>query len=267
MNLFRRHGIEPDGLDKLQPLIHQGGRVNGYFCAHGPVGMFQRLLFCDKGKLFTVFPVKRPAGSSDDEAPDLTPVFTPLQALKDCGVLRVHRDNFRALLLRPCHHQLPSAHQGLLVGQCDALAAINGGQSGAQPCHTHDGSDHRICFRQRCRLQQPLLAGQHFCVGVRQPHLQLGGGGFIHRHHQPRSKFPDLGLGQLHAAVHRDGGYPVATGLRHLQRLPPDGTAGTQNRQRSFHRPSPQNTGRRCTMNSTTGPQNIMLSNRSSIPP
>ena len=75
--------------------------------------------------------------------------------------------------------------------------------------------------------------------GVRQAHAQVGGGPLVHRRHQLRPEFPGLLLRQLHAALYRQGGHPVAAGLSHLQGLPADGTGGAQNGNGTLHLPLP----------------------------
>ncbi|CAN3971336.1 Transcriptional regulator, AlpA family, partial [Dysosmobacter welbionis] len=68
-----------------------------------------------------------PAGTGQDQPPDLPAVGAALKALEDGRVLRVHRHDLGAVRIRRIHHQLSGADQRLLVGQGDALSLPDGG--------------------------------------------------------------------------------------------------------------------------------------------
>ena len=141
-------------------------------------------------------------------------------------MLRVHGDDLRPLLLCPAHHQVPGAHQGLLIGQGNAFALVNGGQGGLQSGDPHHGGDHGVRLGQRGGLHQALPASYHTDGGVSKALFQILGSGFVHRHHQLGLELPGLLLGQLHAAVYRQGRHLVAADLGHVQGLPTDGAGG-----------------------------------------
>ena len=150
----------------------------------------------------------------------------------DLGTVRIPR-LFRLYLIPTLLGMLSlcavTATDGIFVGRgvgSDALAAVNGGEGGPQARHPNDGGNYRIRLRQGRRFQQPFLPRQDLDIRIRQPQAQVCGRTFVHRRHQPGMELPGLGLGQLHAFVHCDRRHFVAAGLRHLQRLPSDGTAG-----------------------------------------
>lgn len=47
-----RQAVEMMSLDDFQPFVHHGGRVDGDFCPHVPVGMAQRLFRRNPGEKF-----------------------------------------------------------------------------------------------------------------------------------------------------------------------------------------------------------------------
>ncbi|MPM40317.1 hypothetical protein SDC9_86957 [bioreactor metagenome] len=127
---FDRHLIQRHGLDAFQPLVHQGSRVDGHLGSHAPVWMLQRLLRRDPGQALPAPAEKRAAGGGEYQPPDLSPVPTALQTLKNCRMLGIHRQNFPAAPPDSFGYQRPGADQGLLVGQGNALAGVGGGQGG-----------------------------------------------------------------------------------------------------------------------------------------
>ena len=132
-------------------------------------------------------------------------------------MLRIHGNEPGAAALRLVQHQFPGAYQGLLIGQGDALARADGGQRRAQTHHTHYGGQYGIGPLQGRRFQQPLHAGGHPHLRIRQPDAQVGGGRLIHQHGKLRSKGPALRLQPLHIPVGRQRGHSHATGGNHLQ--------------------------------------------------
>ena len=88
-------------------------------------------------------------------------------------MLRVHRDDFRAVLLCRVHHQLPGANQSFFIGQTDAFPRLNGGQGGFQTDHAHHSGDDRIRLRHRGRCQKTVRAEPNFYGQICQPLSQL----------------------------------------------------------------------------------------------
>ena len=52
IQLLWRNGKQMQGLNQFQPLIHHGGRINGDFAAHIPIGMFEGLFWRHMAQLF-----------------------------------------------------------------------------------------------------------------------------------------------------------------------------------------------------------------------
>ena len=75
--------------DHLKALVHHGSGINGNASAHVPVGMLQGFLYRDIRKLCTAAVTKAPATRRNNQ---LIYLFQriPLQALEDCGMLRIN---------------------------------------------------------------------------------------------------------------------------------------------------------------------------------
>ena len=157
------------------------------------------------------------AGAGEDQPLDLPPVLTPLEGLKQSRVLRVHGQDLRPPVPGLLLDQLPGTHQGLLIGQGNALPLPDGGHGGPQADHAHHRGDHRVGGGQLRRLHQALHAGGHPGLGVRQPDLQIGGGLLVHHHRQLRPELPDLLLHARYIGVGRQSPHCHAAGGNHLQ--------------------------------------------------
>ncbi|CAN4030231.1 hypothetical protein MCGFDL_MCGFDL_09450, partial [Dysosmobacter welbionis] len=96
-HLVQRQTVEAHGLDDLQPLVHQRGAVYGDLGSHGPVGVAEGIRFGHFAHFFIGHAVKRPAGTGQDQPPDLPAVGAALKALEDGRVLRVHRHDLGAV--------------------------------------------------------------------------------------------------------------------------------------------------------------------------
>ena len=212
-------------------------------------------------------PAKEGAPRGGEQNPFQLPAVAALETLEDGRVLRVHRDDLRPLLPGAGHHQGPGAHQGLLVGQGNALAGVDGRQGGGQAGDAHQGGHRRVRLGQLGCGQNPLLPRQDLNVRVCQPGRQSSGGGWIRCRCQDRMKGPGLPLQQVDVMVGRQGQHPVAAGCRHLQGLGADGPCGAQDGKGS-HAPAPLlKAGSHWISSSMRGAQKITLSNRSSTPP
>ncbi|MPM57528.1 hypothetical protein SDC9_104350 [bioreactor metagenome] len=144
-------------------------------------------------------------------------------------MLRIHRDNFRPVPVRRVHHQLPGAHQRLLVSQRDALSLFNGGQRRPKAHHAHHGGHHCVRSVNRRRFQKPLGSGNDFYVQISDPAAKFLRGRRVIQRHKTRQKLPRLPLQKLQISA--PGGQRFHTQLqllRHIQRLPPDGAGGAQ---------------------------------------
>src|SRR5213075_2343044 len=77
------------GLDDLETLVHQRGRINGDAVAHFPCGMVQRLGNSDIGELGYRSIQERATGSSEPDAADLIHAAAA-EALVDGIVLAIY---------------------------------------------------------------------------------------------------------------------------------------------------------------------------------
>ena len=109
-NFFHRHPVQVHGLDDLQPLVHQGGRIHGNLGPHGPVGVFQGVLHRYAGQLLPFFAIKGPTGAGENQPLHLSPVPVGLQTLKQGGVLGIHGVDLGTVVLGLLQHQGAGAH-------------------------------------------------------------------------------------------------------------------------------------------------------------
>ena len=228
VHLLHRQPVQPHGLDDLQALVHQGSRVDGDFCTHAPVGVFQGIGGGDGLQLLIGAAEEGTAGAGQQQPPDLIAVPAALETLENGAVLGVHGDDVRAAALRLGHDQLPGADQGLLIGQGDAFFLPDGGQGGLQAHAAHNGGDHGVGLGQLSRQQQALRPRLHPDVRVRQAQAQLPGGVPVVQHRQGGVKLPCLLLQQVHLAVGGQGRHGKAQLPGHLQGLAADGAGGAQ---------------------------------------
>jgi hypothetical protein len=129
-------------LDHLEPLVHQGGRVDRDLRTHLPDGMRQRLLHGCLRELAVRPPAERPARPREDHALHvLAPL--PAQALREGGMLGVHRDEPLGFALDEVQHELAADDQALLVGQGEGLARLQRREGRRQSGRTNEGvQDH-----------------------------------------------------------------------------------------------------------------------------
>ena len=228
VHLLQGKAVQPHGLDDLQPLVHQRGRVDGDLGAHAPVGVLQRM-GRRHGLQFLIAPAEeRAAGAGQDQAAYLPSVGAALQTLKNSGMLAVHRHDIRAVFLRGGHHQLSGAHQRLLVGQGDAPPKADGRQRRLQSYAAYHGGHHRVSLLRLCRRQKALRPRQHLDIRIAQTLPQLLRRGGVIKHRKARAELPRLRFYQLHTAVGRQRGHPQLQFPGHGQRLPPDGPGASQ---------------------------------------
>ena len=91
---------------------------------------------------------ERSAGAGQYQPLDLTALRAALQALKNSGMLAVHRHDFRAAALRLIHNQLSGTNQCLLICQRDTLSRMNCRQRRLQTHNAHHCGHDRVRLRQ-----------------------------------------------------------------------------------------------------------------------
>ena len=116
---------EPVGLDHLQPLVHQRGRVDRDLAAHRPGGVGKRRLHGDVAEARATacrgMARRRPSGSG---ARTSSPRERP-RRLPEGAVLAVDRANLDAVGVRRGGDQLAGADDRLLVGEGNDLAGFD----------------------------------------------------------------------------------------------------------------------------------------------
>ncbi len=127
-----RHPVRPDPeqpacLDHLEPLVHQGGGINGDFRPHGPRRVPERILGTDIPQRGSVEPSERPAGRCQDE-PLHAVHRAAMQALMDGIVLTVNGEDLDAGAPGAVHDQCPRHDQDLLVGERNPLPGVRRGE-------------------------------------------------------------------------------------------------------------------------------------------
>ncbi len=159
-NFFRRHVKKPVRLDDLQPLVHHGGGIDGYFGTHAPVGMAQRLRHGDLLHLLVRKRSKRAARTREDDLLHRFRVFSE-ETLKNGAVLTVDGQNRRPGIPGRCRHQTAADDQRFLVGERDAYTALHRRQGGQKAHRAHHGIDKKIVIQGRRHGGEGIASLQH----------------------------------------------------------------------------------------------------------
>ncbi len=118
---------EPVRLDDLEPLVHEGCRVDGDLPPHGPGGMLEGPLGCDGREFVGRRLPEGTAGSGQDELGHLFPGMRA-QRLEERAVLAVDRhqagDPVPERLAGQVGDQAAANHQRFLVGQRHPLPRL-----------------------------------------------------------------------------------------------------------------------------------------------
>ena len=217
-------------LNHLQPLVHQRGAIDGDLAAHAPVGVLQRVLHARSLQILSRPVAEGAARGGKDHAPQ-TAGGQALDALKDGRVLAVGGQNGDASLGRQGQHEGTACNEGLLVGQADVLAGVDGGHGGAQTSAANNPRDDRDlnawwstwlsspssaartasrCCATATMPASPVITEEHRCVSAREHRslccartLRLG----------PHVRDERLELGNLEGVGYRDEGGPELADL------------------------------------------------------
>ena len=167
--------LQPDGeqmmrLDQLQPLVEHGGTVDADLGAHVPVRMGDRLFGRDLGQI-----LYQPQGSAAGRQRDRADIFDPaaLQALENCIVFAVHRQQRGAVAAHCSSHDLACGNQRFLVGQGDGAALLDRSHGRAKS-GTADDRGHRQIDRACRRFAQRGPACRGLDAAIRQRLAQIG---------------------------------------------------------------------------------------------
>ncbi len=143
------------GLDHLEALVEQRGRVDGDAAAHLPGGVRERLLDGHVLELVGGAAAEWAAGSGEHELVDRARRLAGHQLVQR-GVLGVDGDDLGAGGLGQRHHQLAPHHQALLVGQREIDPLSERGHGRPEARRTGKGVQHEIRPRLDDELDQAL---------------------------------------------------------------------------------------------------------------
>ena len=241
LDFFRGQAEQPDGLDELQTLVHQGSGVNGDLGAHVPVGVLEGIGLGLAPQLLGLHPEERAAGSREQNLGQTLGALFILQALEDGRVLTVHGQQLDAVLCHRLSDQMAARDKALFVGQCQIVAALNGGQAGTQTRDTHHAVQHHIGAVHGGQLFQALGAHQQLGrVGTSgEGRVQFGGSLRVGHADVLGVKFLHLFENFIHVAVGREAKHLIALCTDDIQTLGADGTGGAQKRNFFRHKKLP----------------------------
>ena len=217
-------------LDHLEPLVHQGGGVDGDLGAHPPRRVGERVGGGDVRERRRRRRAERAARGGQDEPPHVA-ALAGAQRLVEGVVLGVDRQDRAAVARRRRHHQLAGHHQRLLVGQQHLAAGADGVPRRHQPEGADEGADHRVGLGVGRDRDAARLAREHRRareVGGQSAGVVLGGD-----RDQARPVRADL-LGEhreVAAGGERDHGEALGEARRHVERGGADRPGGTENGQ------------------------------------
>ena len=171
-----------------------------------------------------------------------------LQALEDGRVLAVHRQQMHPVLLYSVGDQPSAGDQTFLVGQGHVVAALDGGQGGAQTGDAHHGVEHNAGGGVAGQFQQALAAPQQpgRLGQTSQQAFHPVGTSWVGDYHHLGRKLPDL----LHELLNAGMGGQAVHGIALV-----------------FRKGRPYNPKAISTPTVTKGAIKSRLSNRSRIPP
>ena len=203
LDLILRQAEEPRGLDQLKALVHQGGRIDGNFCTHIPVGVLEGVRLRLGAQLLGAHTEERPAGGGQQDLFQRFGAVLILQALEDGAVLTVHRQQVNTVFLDGIGHQMAAGDKALLVGQRQIMAALDSRQRGIQTRNADNSVQHRACAVHGGQLTQAVRPLQQ--LGRARLPRQRGGQpverGRVGDSHILRVKFSDLGQQLVYAGV------------------------------------------------------------------
>ena len=152
------------GLDQLEALVHERGRVDGDLAAHRPGGMGERLLDGDRLQLGGLAAAERSPRRGEDQ---LEHGAGPLggQQLVQRRVLGVDRDDRGPGGLGELRYQLAADDQRLLVGQRQVDPLAQRRHRRHQARRAHDPVEHQVTAGLGDERDEPVGPSQHLAVG------------------------------------------------------------------------------------------------------
>ena len=230
-NLLRAQIKQMHGLDHFQRLVEHGCAVDGYFQAHGPIGMVGCHGRCHARHFIRT---ERPEGATRSGQNDAFHAVTlvPVKNLMDGIVFAVDRQQTPAGLFDLALEECTGRDQAFLVGKGYVRALSGGRQCGREPCHANNAGHDPLGVASG-GFNQGGLAGGDFYADSRQGIFELGVARFVGRDGDFSTASPGLLRQQINIAPAADSadlkGVAAAQMRHHIQRVASDGAGGTKN--------------------------------------
>jgi len=225
------HIKQPAGFNHFQPLVKQGRGIYGDFTAHHPRRMFQGAFDRDPGKTVLgpqLLVAERTAGSREPELADGTHRLA-IQALKNGGMLAIHRQHAHPMDAGLVHDDFSGHHQDFLGGHGNVLARPDGRERRLQSRRAHNGDQHNIGGGQGGQFQQAFRARMNLHIAA-QRRLQFTRFRRIADRDDFRPVPPRLFQQQGGVITRRQAHQPDLIGqiFRHFYRAGADGTGAAK---------------------------------------
>ncbi len=227
------------GLDDLEPLVHERGRVDRDKGSHGPGRMGERLLDGDVLQCGAVPPTEGPAAGRQHQPTDLGR-RARAESLGEGRVLGVDRHDLSGS--RERLDERPADDQRLLVGQRQGPAGPEGRERGTQPGRAREAVEHHVAVpagelgagigtgedarkrRRTSRVAAPLRLRE-------QRELEVAGRRGLLDGHGLHAEVKGLAHEQLDirtAGGQGHDGEPLGVASRHVEGLGADGAGAAQ---------------------------------------
>ena len=150
-----------------------------------------------------------------------------LQALKNCVMLAVNRQNLHAVFRGSLHHERAARHKRLLVGERELLFGLQRRERRLEADHADDRIQHDVGALERRKRAEPLHAAVNAHAEVAHSSAQRFRRLQIKNRNCLRFEFPDLRLEQPDIGVrgerrHLDGAVRPAQAAHDVERLRAD---------------------------------------------
>ena len=171
-NVFGVDAEKPLGLDHLKAFVHQRRTVDGHLAAHAPVGVLEGLRQGYRSQFLSFHAAEGAAAGGEQYLVHRADLAH--EALEDGRMLAVHGQYRHTVLTGLGCHYGAGHHHGLLVGQCDGLAALYGMQRGPEACHAYNCRQHHVDALHLHEAHDGLRAGKDLDIGVTQRVTHIG---------------------------------------------------------------------------------------------
>ena len=236
LHLIGRHVEQPARFDDLEPLVHQGGRVDRDLGPHFPRRVLERVLHGHAREPRLRRLTERPPGRGEKDPVNIgSPVAG--QALEHGAVLGIDGEELHAPGPRGRRHQAAGHHERLLVGERHRPAGLDRRHGREQSDASDQRRDDDVRFDVAAQRHQPVGAGEELRSWRRKELCQPVAG----LHLQERDGAGRIFLAQVRDPLHVR---PACCQARHRELLgearhevecaEPDGSGRTEQRD-TFH--------------------------------